>query len=84
MLPSRCDVAILRGSWEIPPIFRILADRGGVAEAELYQVFNMGIGMVLIVADDQADAVLRALKVRKQSAWLIGEVQAGTGKVQLV
>jgi len=39
---------------------------------------------VLLVSDDRADAVMRALKARRQAAWLIGEVQAGTGKVRLV
>ena len=47
VLPKKCDAVIKKGSWEVSPIFQLLADKGGVAEAELYQVFNMGIGMTV-------------------------------------
>ena len=69
-------------SWEMPPIFQLLAAKGGVAEAELYQVFNMGIGMTVIVAADKADAALRFIRARRQAAWLIGEVVARHGQGQ--
>src|SRR5438067_1734054 len=59
VLPKNCDVIIRKGSWEMLPIFQILAKKGGVPEDELYQVFNMGIGMTLIVASGSADAILR-------------------------
>ena len=49
-------------------------------EQELYQVFNMGIGMVVIAAAARADAVLRFIKAQKHPAWIIGEVTKGTGK----
>ena len=78
-LPSKCDAVIRKGTWEVPTLFQILASDDSVPEEELYQVFNMGIGMTAIVAADQADAVLRAIKVAKQKAWIIGEVVKGTG-----
>ncbi len=83
VLPRHCDVVIRKSSWEVPPIFRLLAENGGVAERELYQVFNMGIGMTLIVAADRADAVLRYIRRRRQPAWLIGTVVKGAGQVRL-
>lgn len=83
VLPSRCDVVIQKGSWEVLPIFRLLADAGQVDEAELYQVFNMGIGMVAIVADEHAEAVLRAVRKSGHAAWQIGEVVRGKGEVRL-
>ena len=52
-------------------------------EKELYQVFNMGIGMTVIVAGDKADAALRFIRAQKQAAWLIGEVARGAGKVRI-
>ena len=55
-----------------------------MAEAELYQVFNMGIGMVVIVAADQADAVLRAVKAAKHRAWIIGEVVKGDRQAKVI
>ena len=53
-------------------------------EAELYQVFNMGVGMTVIVAGGQAEAALRFVRAQKQKAWLIGEVVPGAGVARLV
>jgi phosphoribosylformylglycinamidine cyclo-ligase len=83
VLPKGCDVRIEKGSWEMLPVFRILQQKGGVDELELYQVFNMGIGMVTIVAADAADSVLRSIRRTKQNAWVIGEVVKGTGKARV-
>jgi phosphoribosylformylglycinamidine cyclo-ligase len=84
VLPKKCDAVIRKGSWEVLPIFQVLAAKGGVGEAELYQVFNMGIGLTMIVAADKADAVLRFIRARRQTAWIIGEVTRGTGKAKVV
>ncbi|MBL9175673.1 MAG: phosphoribosylformylglycinamidine cyclo-ligase [Verrucomicrobiales bacterium] len=78
-LPARCDVVIRKGSWDMLPIFRIIEERSGVPDAELYQVFNMGIGMTVTVAADAADAVLAAIRRARHSAWFIGEVVRGSG-----
>ncbi|MEI8291844.1 MAG: AIR synthase-related protein, partial [Verrucomicrobiota bacterium] len=66
------------------PIFQIIKEKGGVPEEELYQVFNMGIGMVGIVAADKADAVLKFIKSQKHNAWIIGEVVKGKGEARVV
>jgi phosphoribosylformylglycinamidine cyclo-ligase len=66
------------------PIFRLIQAKGGVPEAELYQVFNMGIGMVVIVGADKADEVLAWIRAQKQPAWLIGQVVKGRGVVRVV
>ncbi len=84
VLPSTCDVTIRRGSWEIPAIFQLLQSRGGVDEAELHRVFNMGIGMVALVAPGCGDALLRFIHQRGHKAWRIGEVTTGRGKARLV
>jgi len=84
VLPRKCDVAIRKGSWEVPPIFQLLAKKGGVPEAELYQVFNMGVGMTLIAAGDKADAVQRFAAAQGHPAWLIGEVVKGRGEARVV
>ncbi|MSU43964.1 MAG: phosphoribosylformylglycinamidine cyclo-ligase [Pedosphaera sp.] len=83
-LPKGCDVIIRKGSWEMLPIFQIIRDRGGVDEAELYQVFNMGIGMTVTVAADKADAVLKSIRAAEHKAWIIGEVVKGTGVARIV
>ena len=84
VLPKKCDVVIHKGSWEIPPIFQLIEGRGGVEEYGLYQVFNMGIGMTVIVAADQADTTLKFIRAQKQPAWLIGEVVPGAGHARVV
>ncbi len=84
VLPKNCDVIIRKGSWEIPPIFRLIQTHGGVAENELYQVFNMGIGMALIVAPDKAEAILKFIRAQKQAAWQIGEVVKGKRAARII
>ena len=83
-LPRHCDAVIRKGSWVVPPIFQLIAQKGGVAEAELYRVFNMGIGMTMIVAPGRAEAALRFIRARRQAAWIIGEVVPGRGRVKIV
>ncbi|HMJ89586.1 MAG TPA: phosphoribosylformylglycinamidine cyclo-ligase [Candidatus Acidoferrum sp.] len=80
VLPKKCDVVIRKGTWEELPIFRMIREKGGVPEEELYQVFNMGIGMVAIVSGEKADEVLRFIRARKHHAWIIGEVVKGKGE----
>jgi phosphoribosylformylglycinamidine cyclo-ligase len=84
VLPRNCDVVIRKNSWEMLPIFQILQARGGVPEPELYQVFNMGIGMTLIVAKEKADNVQRFILSQKLKCWSIGEVVKGTGQARVV
>lgn len=84
VLPKNCNVIIRKGTWEMLPIFQMIKAKGGVDEAELYQVFNMGIGMVAIVSAAQADAALKTVKKAGHKAWIIGEVAKGTGISQVV
>jgi phosphoribosylformylglycinamidine cyclo-ligase len=83
VLPGTCDVLIRKGSWDMLPIFRMIAAKGGVPEEELYQVFNMGIGMVAVVAAEQADATLRFIRAAKHRAWMIGDVVKGNGEARV-
>jgi phosphoribosylformylglycinamidine cyclo-ligase len=84
VLPASCDVVIRKGSWDMLPIFRMIEAKGGVSEDELYQVFNMGIGMVAVVAPGQADAALKFIRAQKHRAWIIGEVVKGRGEARVV
>jgi phosphoribosylformylglycinamidine cyclo-ligase len=84
VLPKNLDVVIRKGSWDMLPIFKIIEANGSVPDAELYQVFNMGIGMVAIVSAAKADAVLKFIRAQKHKAWLIGEVVNGRGKARVV
>jgi phosphoribosylformylglycinamidine cyclo-ligase len=77
-----CDALIDRTSWRVPALFRFLVEAGGVDGEEAYQAFNMGIGMVLIVAPEQAGAVRSALAAAGEEAHAIGRVEAGSGRVR--
>jgi phosphoribosylformylglycinamidine cyclo-ligase len=79
VLPKTCDVVIRKGSWDEAPIFKLIREKGGVPEAELYQVFNMGIGMVIIANKREAQRVLKFAQARKHKSWIIGEVVRGNG-----
>jgi phosphoribosylformylglycinamidine cyclo-ligase len=83
VLPKNCDVIIRKGSWEMLPIFELIRARGHVPEPELYQVFNMGIGMTVIVAAGKADAVRQFIRARGFKAWTIGEVTRGRGEARV-
>jgi len=84
VLPPNCDVVIRKGSWEILPIFQIIAKHGDVEEDELYQVFNMGVGLAAIISPPESDAALRFIWRQGWKAWIIGEVTPGVGKVRLL
>ena len=72
-----------RNAWEMPAIFPWLQQLGGVEDSEMFTVFNMGIGMVLIVSPFFADNICRMLQEMDVEAHVIGEVSAGTGAVSL-
>jgi phosphoribosylformylglycinamidine cyclo-ligase len=78
ILPDGCAIRLHRGSWTIPKVFPWLQRLGAVHQAEMDRVFNMGIGLVMVVAEHFADAIVRHLnhKVRVP-AWIIGDVVAG-------
>jgi len=78
-LPSGCGARIHKESWSIPPLFRLLQDAGKVDEAEMFRVFNMGVGMIAAAPNDQVEAVCNAAEAAGIDAWVIGEVVAGEG-----
>jgi phosphoribosylformylglycinamidine cyclo-ligase len=82
-LPPDLDAVVDRGTWSPPPIFQVLAALGRVAEADMDRTFNMGVGMVAVVAADDADAALRVLGERGVPSWALGEIVAGTGAARL-
>jgi phosphoribosylformylglycinamidine cyclo-ligase len=83
ILPSGVDARFDLASWTVPPLFRVLQREGGVEQAEMFRAFNMGVGMVAVVAADDADAVVRELSAAGERAWIAGEIVPGDGKVAL-
>jgi phosphoribosylformylglycinamidine cyclo-ligase len=83
VLPLSADALLDRGSWTPPPIFPLLARLGPVSGDEMERVFNMGVGMVAIVARDDADGAVGLLRHSGVPAWQIGEIAEGTGHARL-
>lgn len=78
VLPANCDALIETNTWQVPPIFEFLAKHGKVDRAEMYQVFNMGIGMVAIVSRKDAGKAMRSLTAKR-----IGQIVEGSGRTRL-
>lgn len=79
VLPKHCDAVIDTKTWQAPRIFQILQQNGKIQPAEMYQVFNMGIGMVAIVAERDAASAIPILGAKR-----IGQIERGTGKTRLL
>jgi phosphoribosylformylglycinamidine cyclo-ligase len=74
VLPKNTQAILHRDSWQMPELFRWLQMKGGVADAEMVRVFNCGIGMVVIVSPDQADAAIKLLTAQGLNVWIVGGV----------
>jgi len=83
ILPENCDAAIKKGSWNVLPIFPFMQKKGNVAEDEMYRVFNMGIGMVVVVSADHAHQIVNELKSSGETVYTIGEIAEGSKKIVL-
>jgi phosphoribosylformylglycinamidine cyclo-ligase len=81
VLPRNLDVVVESGDWPVPPIFRLVAETGKVPREEMFNVFNMGIGMVLIVSPHFTDSILKQLADLETPAWKIGRVVRGRNRV---
>ena len=75
ILPEGLAARLHKGAWPAPPIFRLIQERGNVAEDEMYRTFNMGLGMVLVCDPSDVEAV----RVGVEEALVVGEVVAGAG-----
>jgi phosphoribosylformylglycinamidine cyclo-ligase len=83
VLPKDCNAVLKKSSWPVPKVFSFLQTRGPVEEDEMFRVFNMGIGFVLIVAEDFADSMASKLAKYGEKVYRIGRITSGTGKVVL-
>lgn len=84
ILPATVDAVYDRAAWTPPPLFAFLQERGRVERDEMYRVFNMGIGLVVIVRASDRDAALRVLRRAQAEPRPIGWVERGAGRVRLM
>jgi phosphoribosylformylglycinamidine cyclo-ligase len=83
VLPGACDAALDRAAWEVPPIFMEIQRLGEVADEEMVKVFNLGIGMVVVVAEPDVLRALDTLRAHGHRAVRIGSIVPGTGVVHV-
>jgi len=83
ILPKDCNAAIKKESWPRQRIFDFLQNTGPVEAGEMFRVFNMGIGFVLVVAEDFADSIVKKLSLYGEKVYKIGRITTGSGKVVL-
>jgi phosphoribosylformylglycinamidine cyclo-ligase len=83
VLPQGLAAEIELGAWPVPPVFTFLAEQGPVSQKEMYRVFNMGIGFVLVIGAQDISAVLAHLEKEGERAWVIGQITEGDGGVLL-
>jgi len=78
VLPDGCAAEIDRQAWTVPPIFRVLQQRGDITDAEMFRTFNMGIGLVIVCASREADRIINTLsRAGEPNAIRIGFVVSG-------
>ena len=75
ILPDGATAVLGKDRWEMPPLFSWLQEQGGVAESEMYRVFNCGIGMALVVAQEHAQAAVHLLQSAGETVWRIGMIR---------
>jgi len=83
MIPQGLRAKIQLGSWPVPPIFELLQEIGGISTRNIYNTFNMGIGMVLAVSPDCAEDIVKHLQEIGEKAYIIGEITDGEAGVEL-
>lgn len=77
VLPHHVNADIERGSWPVQPIFKLLQEKGGLTEQDLFRTFNMGIGMVAIVAEADAQQAVELLQAQGEDVYRIGTITEG-------
>jgi phosphoribosylformylglycinamidine cyclo-ligase len=80
-IPESLDAIVDTQTWDVPPFFSELQKAGKVDREEMFRVFNMGVGMIVIVPPENADALVRAADAAGIGAWPMGEVKQGSGHV---
>ena len=84
VLPNNVDAQFDRSTWKTPAIYEFIEEQGKVDHEEMYRVFNMGVGYVLMVGKKDVEQTLKILKTNKQRAIIVGEIVAGSGKSVLI
>ncbi len=75
IIPTPCCAAIRKDAWNVPPIFKVIREMGRIEEQEMFRVFNMGIGMIVIVSEKEAPDVMERLEILGENACILGTIE---------
>ena len=81
VIPKNTDAVIKTGTWNVLPVFKLIQREGCIDDLEMYRTFNMGVGMIVVVSEQQVPPTLAYLRKRGQDARIIGEIRKGSGRV---
>jgi len=84
ILPVDCKAVFRKKAWSVHPVFDLIRREGGVDEAEMYHVFNMGLGLVMIVSPFYADSIVRRLKRAGETPTVVGRIVKGQRSIEIV
>jgi phosphoribosylformylglycinamidine cyclo-ligase len=85
ILPAPCCTTIRKNAWEVPPIFKVIREMGKIEEQEMFRVFNMGIGMIVIVSEKELPDVMERLEMLGEKAYVLGGVELrGADRPQVI
>jgi len=83
-IPDGLGAKIDKASVKVPPIFRLLAERGGISERDMFNTYNMGVGMSIVVSAEDAEEALKILKNNGEDAYIIGEITESDEKIIII
>lgn len=84
MLPDGVKAIVKKDSYEVPAIFKLLQEKGDITEEMMYNTYNMGLGMVVVVDAADADATIEAIEKAGDKAWVVGDIAEGTKSAELI
>lgn len=84
MLPDGLRAVIKKGSWKVLPIFEMMQKMGDIPERDMYNTFNMGLGMIVAVDADKADAAVKCLEEAGETAYIVGELVTGEKGIDII
>jgi len=83
VVPDHCDGVVWRGTWEEPRIFAEIQRAGAVTDLEMQSVFNLGVGMLAVIASDETERALDVVRAEGHDAWIVGEIVDGHGRARV-
>lgn len=83
MLKDDADAIINRSAVQVLPVFDVLKKRGGIPERDMFNTFNMGVGLMTVVSAEEADKAVEVLKAAGENAYIVGEIKSGSKNVEI-